>query len=95
MVDYLYDGSFDGLLCCIHSHYYEEHAAGIFLKADYQPSMLNASRDVAADEAKAARVYEAIEQKISYMDIGRVYRIFLSNAADKEMTILRYVTLGF
>ena len=26
---YLYDGSFDGFLCCVYAHYYQESADGI------------------------------------------------------------------
>ena len=95
MIDYLYDGTFEGLLCCVFAHYYEEKAAGIFRQADYQPTMLHAARAVATDAEKAARVYGAIREKISSFDLERVYTAFLSSAPEKEMKILHYVVLGF
>ncbi len=94
-MDYLYDGTFEGLLTCIHHHYYTEKASGIFTKDEYQPSLLNGYMEVETDEMKATAVYEAIEKKISSYDLRRIYRVFLSWDPHKEMKILRYIVKGF
>lgn len=94
-MDYLYDGTFDGLLTCIHHHYYTEKASGIFLKEEYQPSFLTGSMEVETNEDKADVVYEAIRKKISSYDLRRIYKAFLSKDPEKEMKILRYVVKGF
>ena len=95
MIDYLYDGTFEGLLTCIYHHYYTDKAAGIFLREEYQPSMLHGFMEVETEEDKAARVYDAIETKISGYALRMVYRAFLSDAPGKETVILKYVVLGF
>ena len=95
MIDYLYDGTFEGLLTCIYHHYYTDKAAGIFPREEYQPSMLHGFMEVETEEDKAARVYEAIEEKISGYALRMVYRAFLSDAPGKETAILQYVVLGF
>ena len=95
MIDYLYDGTFEGLLTCIYHHYYTDKAAGIFPREEYQPSLLNGYLEVETEEEKAARVYDAIERKISGYALRMVYRAFLSDAPGKEMAILRFVVLGF
>lgn len=95
MIDYLYDGTFEGLLTCVHHHYYTEKASGIFQRDSYQSSLLGGFMDVVTDEEKAAVVYEAIEKKISSYDLRRIYKAFLSSDPDKETKILRYVVLGF
>ncbi|WP_227018073.1 TIGR03915 family putative DNA repair protein [Sinanaerobacter chloroacetimidivorans] len=95
MIDYLYDGSFEGLLTCIYYHYYEEKASGIYPKEHYQASLLAGFKTIETDAKKAARVYEAIERKISNFDLRRIYRVFLSNDGEKENKILNYVRLGF
>ena len=95
MIDYLYDGTFEGLLTCVYHHYYTDKAAGIFLREEYQPSMLHGFMEVKTEEDKAARVYEAIEEKISGYALRMVYRAFLSDAPGKETVILKYVVLGF
>ncbi len=95
MVDYLYDGTFEGFLCCVYAHYYEENAAGVYRKDNYQASMLNGSRFVETEEKKASRVYEAIQNKISREDLRRIYRVFLSSDENKENKLLAYIRLGF
>ena len=95
MIDYIYDGSFDGLLTVIWHHYYTDRAAGIFTEENFQPSFLQGSFTVTTEPAKADRVYRAIRSKISEYDLKGVYRAWLSCDSEKEMKILRYVVLGF
>lgn len=95
MVDYIYDGTFEGFLTCIYHHYATEKADGIYRRETYQPSFLAQSREVESDEGAAERVYRVIAQKISRQDLQRVYKVFLSSASDKEILLLRYLRLGF
>ena len=95
MADYLYDGTFDGLLTCIHFHYYNEKAEGIYIKEEYQPNMLRKSVVVETDPEKADIVYKAISKKISPYDLRRVYKVFMSSEQDKDTKILNYVRYGF
>lgn len=95
MIDYLYDGTFEGLLTCIYHHYYTDKASGICEGSCYQPNMLSRYMEVATDEIKAITVYEAIERKISSYDLRHIYKVYLSCDDDKEMKILRYVVRGF
>ena len=95
MVDYLYDGTFDGFLTCVYEHYYREKAGGIFTREQYQANLQSGFYEVEADEEKALKVYNAIENKISRPDMGRVYHVFLSSAPGKENMLLKYIELGF
>ncbi len=95
MVDYLYDGTFEGVLTCIYHHYYTEKASGIFPREEYQSGMLGGFREIETDVKKAVIVYEAIEKKISFYDLRRIYKVFSSDAEEKECKILNYVRLGF
>lgn len=95
MVDYLYDGTFEGLLTCIYYHYYQDKAFGIFLTSNYQPCMLRQYKEVRTDVEKARKVYEAIKNKISYRDLKRIYMVYLSNDDQKEEKILKYIVMGF
>ncbi|MDR2355754.1 MAG: TIGR03915 family putative DNA repair protein [Clostridiales Family XIII bacterium] len=94
-MDYLYDGSFDGFLCCVFRHYYREKAEGIFPAARYQSDLLRAHSIVETNEEEAARVYAAIERKISASDMKRIYMVFRSSVPGKETALLRYIRLGF
>ena len=95
MQDYLYDGTFEGLLTCVYHHYYTEKASGICPASEYQRNMLSRFCEVETDQEKAGRVYAAIENKISKYDLRRVYKAFKSDVDDKEMKILNYLVLGF
>lgn len=94
-MDYLYDGTFGGLLTCIYHHYYTEKASGIFKWDQYQSTLLGGCMQVETDDEKAARVYEAIETKISPYDLRRIYKVYLSDDNEKEIKILRYTVYGF
>jgi len=95
MIDYLYDGTFEGFLNCVHAHYYQEKASGVFQKESYQSTMLSNYCEVETEEEKALIVYKAIEEKISSFDLRRIYRVFLSSAENKENILLDYIRLGF
>lgn len=94
-MDYIYDGTFEGLLTCVYHHYYTEKVTGISTIEEYQHGFLNRSMDIETDEIKADIVYGAIERKISSYDLRRIYRAFLSNDPEKEMKIIKYVIMGF
>ncbi|MDR0434457.1 MAG: TIGR03915 family putative DNA repair protein [Gracilibacteraceae bacterium] len=95
MIDYLYDETFDGLLCCVFAHYYEEKAAGIYPAGAYQPSLLRGSRVVVTRPEQADRVYAALARKTSRLALRRIYYTFLAAAPDKENIILNYAVLAF
>jgi probable DNA metabolism protein len=95
VVDYLYDGTFEGFLTCIHAHYYVEKASGIYPRENYQAGIFSDWRIIETEEIKATKVYEAIEHKISKQDLRRIYRVFLSSDTEKENKLLRYILLGF
>ena len=94
-MDYLYDGSFEGLLTCIYFNYYGEKASGIYQQEYYQPALMINSTEVITEPVLAARVYKAIEYKISSTSLDLVYHTFVSSASDKENLILNYLRLGF
>jgi probable DNA metabolism protein len=94
-MNYLYDSTFEGFLTCIYEHYYTQRADGIFPEGAYQLDMTIRALSVLTDEAKAHRVADAIVHKISKYDMERIFRVFHTNDEDKEMKLLRYVSLGF
>ena len=94
-MDYLYDGTYNGLLCCIYAHYYVEKATGIFREGEYQTSLFGQVYRVKTDEEQARKVYEAIQNKLGEFTLRRSYLAYLSCFPDKEMRLLRYLVFGF
>lgn len=95
MVDYLYDGSFEGLLTCIYLHYYAEKASGIYIQSCYQSNLLNKSTEVQTVMSYADKVYTAVHDKISKKALQNIYHVYLSSYDQKEMLILKYIVKGF
>ncbi len=95
MIDYLYDGSFEGLLTCIYLHYYKEKASGIYARNEYQPDLIKASKEITTNYTFSDKVYTAVKNKIAPLALQNTYYLYLSNAPDKENLILAYLRMGF
>ena len=87
---YQYDGSFEGLLCCIFESYTQkERPTAILRDGDDEPSLFEI-RAVATDRAHAQRIYRSLYKRSP--DAGPfLRRAFLTCMPDKEMAIYRFV----
>lgn len=88
-VVYEYDGSFDGLLCCIYESYTKKELPAAFFRfGELEPS-LYAIRSVPTDAAHARRVYEGF-RRFSPRVGPFLSRAFLTCLADRELAIYRF-----
>lgn len=94
-MEYIYDGTFEGLLCCFYAHVYEGQADNIMTEKNADQYSLASRKFIQSDEEKAEKVASAIEAKISSSCLRRCYRAYLSEQAGGEMDILAYVFFGF
>jgi probable DNA metabolism protein len=94
-MDYLYDGTFEGLLTCIYYHYKEENTSGIYDASSYQQSILNDCKIIETDIEKARIVSDAINRKISKEAYINVYYCYLSNDEQKANIILEFLIFAF
>lgn len=92
-VVYRYDGTFDGLLCCVFESYEKKEIPADILPPD--KTTLFTVKTVAADEEKARRVVSAIPKKIGTPALDFVRRAFLTCFARKELYILLFLRKGF
>lgn len=92
---YLHDGDFDGFLTCIHHHYYDQNAIGIYESKSYQPMLLEEIKYIETDEVKAKAVHDALVKKFSEHMYTNVYNTFLSNEYHKDTYLLDYLKLAF
>lgn len=93
--EFLYDGSFEGLLTCIFYAYCEKGEVKITKKYSYIPSLLSEVKEITTEEDKANRVYESIQNKLSLNTLENIYYLYLSDIPDIEGLILQYVKLCF
>jgi probable DNA metabolism protein len=88
----IYDGSFEGLLCCIFRIYEQKILVFKILKKNEPLSDLFAEKiEIHTDEIRAQRVWSGIQRKASNVSIERILLAFLSEIQGEEHTIIRYV----
>ena len=93
---YRYDGSFEGLLCCIFESYAaKEMPADIIADADFQGLLLFREKRIVSDETKANRVLLSLPEKLGSEVFDFVRKSFLTCLAQKEMHILRFLRLAY
>lgn len=93
--EFLYDGSFEGLLTAIFYAYPEKGEVKIIKKHLHIPNLLSEIKDITKEEDKASRVYESIQNKLSLDTLENVYYLYLSELPDVETLIYQYIKLCF
>lgn len=94
-VVYLYDGSLEGLYCCVHESVYgREIPSEIYSEGEAQPTLF-AQKNIVTNPEKAARVAASVPKKIGLRAMEMVQAVFLSCDPHKEHTILKFLLLGY
>lgn len=94
-VVYSYDGSFDGLMCCVFESYEKkEMPTDIIFEGDTQTTLLPV-KEINTDLEKAKRVIVSIPKKMGVSALDFVRRAFLTCLPQKEIYILRFLHLGY
>ena len=92
---YIYDGSFDGLLCIVFDSYINKTIPENIVCNDYCINLFNTYKKITTDYEKSKRIYNGIVKNVSYKTLYYSYNVFLSNEMNKEILILNYLLLGF
>lgn len=92
---YRYDGSFEGLLCCVFESYEKKEIPSGILAPDEEQTTLFPAKEIAADSAKAARVLASIPKKMGPAALDFIKRSFLTALPDKEILIFRFLRMGY
>jgi probable DNA metabolism protein len=94
-VVYRYDGSFEGMICCVYESFYRrEHPLAITESGCAQMTLLD-TREIITDTDHTKRVIDAIRSKISPEALDLVRKSYLTCLAEKELAVLRFLRLGF
>ena len=94
-VVYRYDGSFEGLLCCVFESYERKEIPADVLPPEEGQTMLFSTREIETAEEKAARERAAIPQKIGRDAMRLVQDVFLTCLPRKEYHMLIFLRKGF
>lgn len=93
-VVYLYDGTFEGLLCCVFESYAaKELPVQIYCGEQFTPTLYPVKL-IETDLAKARRVYLSLPKNISADAPEIIFRGFLTCHPQKELLLLDFIRLG-
>lgn len=92
---YAYDGSFEGLMCCVFESYQQKEIPSVIRPPGIEPGLFDTAKWIETDEHKADRVFNSIPLKISSQAQELVKLGFLTCAPHKELTIYHFLRLGF
>ncbi|MDR3566147.1 MAG: TIGR03915 family putative DNA repair protein [Negativicutes bacterium] len=92
---YHYDGSFDGLLCCVFESYETKEIPIDIVLPDASQLQLFSGKQIPTDLQKARRVLASIPAKIGPAALHFVRHAFLTCLPQKELYILLFLRLGY
>lgn len=92
---YRYDGSFEGLLCCVFESYARKELPAVIVSPACGQQSLLPVREIATVTAHAQRVAAAIPHQIGPEALPFIRKAFLTCLDDKERYILLFLRLGF
>lgn len=94
-INYLYDGGFEGMLCCIFEAFARRERPGAILVGEPQQTSLFEERWVESQPIRANRVFNGLSRKIS-RDAARLVRgLYLTEHSEKELLALDFTRLAF
>lgn len=95
MINYIYDGSFEGLLTAIYDSYYKIKPDNIIPSRHFNENFLYESIDIMTDIEKFNKVYASIKRRISETALENVYYAYLSEIENISNYIYEYLKFGF
>ena len=94
-VVYLYDGSFEGFLCCVFESFAQHELPFAVWTPERETATLYPVKEIPTDRAKARRVFASFRTKLGEETESLVTRDFLSGWEDKELRLIRFLHLAF
>lgn len=96
MLNYIYDGSFEGLLTAIYEAYYTgEVPENILTEGIMQTGIFDRNILISTDAEKAKKVYDSIKTKISPLSLEHAFHAFLSGHDSVGTWIYHYLKFGW
>lgn len=92
---YEYDGSFDGLLCCVFESYDKKEIPMDIILPSAAQTLLLPIKEISTDLQKSTRVLSSIPKKIGIAALDFVRQAFLTCLPQKELYILLFLRRGY
>ena len=96
MTAFTYDKSFEGLLCCVFYAFEQQVTPDILLHSDdVKPLFLEKSFPIVTESEKSARVWSALEKKISPSACHMLMLVWISELPEVDLLLFRYIYKAF
>jgi len=92
---YQYDGSFEGLLCCVFESYEKKEIPADILLPDAPQITLLPVKEIGTDTQKSNRILGSIPKKMGTSTLDFVRHAFLTCLPQKERYILLFLRMGY
>jgi len=92
---YIYDGSFDGLLCCVYESYYKRELPSLIFSHSELQETLFPVKEIETDIINAQKVEDSIKSSISSEALRLVRLCYYSCEDNRELVILNFLRLGY
>lgn len=94
-IAYVYDGSLEGLFCCVHESYYAKELPSLIFSIDEEQATLFTVKEIETDFDKADKVAQSINESISQEAMYLVRCCYFSELENRELAILNFLRLGY
>lgn len=94
-VTYCYDGTFDGLMCCVFESYAQKEIPLDILSPEAAECTLLPLRNIPNETEKARRVLASVPAKIGIAALDFIQQAFLTCFGQKELYILLFLRKGY
>jgi probable DNA metabolism protein len=92
---YSYDGSFEGLMCCVFESYAKKEIPVEILPPDTSQATLFKVKKIITDSQSSSRVFLSIHKKNGLHALDFVRHAFLTCFLQKELYLLLFLSLGY
>jgi len=94
-LEYIYDGTFEGFLCCIYASYVRREVPMHIYVEEGLPLLGETATWITTNWQQAQSVYVSLSRKIGMEAQDIVKEVFLTHLPNKEMLLFRYICLGY
>ena len=94
-IAYLYDGSFEGMLCCVYESYYQKELPSMIFSYSEVQATLFPIKEIKTDLASAKKVEQSIHKSISDEALRLVRLCYYSESGNREIAVLNFLRLGY
>lgn len=92
---YLYDETFEGLLCCVFESYTRKEIPLLIEPISATQALLYEAREIITIEENYERVRRSLREKLGKNNENLIYTAFLYGGSEKGDAIFRFIRLGY